>query len=361
MFLDSIKLKNFRLHIERDFTFYAHKVFIIGPNGSGKSSILEAISTLSWSALNKNESDRQKINFQSDLFSLEADYSLNSRQHKCHFAKKNAQRPKWSFNGASYRDSREIREISLKSVNFKARESLEIIRGAPSLRREQLDNTLCLLNLTYADNLQHYARTLEQRNSLLRSYLEGKKNLQSIEAELEIWDDELIRYGSYLIRRRSQFVREIEPVYREILLSMSGQEYGDSGLVYAASVEEQDFGAKLLERRNLDLRRGQSTVGPHRDDLLFVLRGYQAKEFASQGESRSCALAWHLTQQSIWKERLGEDPLLLLDDVTAELDPVRQNKLFEQLPLQAQVFITTTHLLHTPQIDDQDTQIITLE
>lgn len=363
LFLNSLKLNNFRNYCgsEHYFNFHEKTVFIIGPNAAGKSNLIEAINYVSFASQREVDKVVISLNAKEDFFSIEADYKLEERN--LHLLLSSGQNNKIiKLNGVNHRNLNSIREEAIKVVTFKAKESLDIVRGAPSKRRDWLDTVLSLLDIKYADSLKRFQRVVEQRNSLLKQLFEGKTKSQIL-LELEPWDIELAKYGFYLTNQRVKFINESQSLFSE-----NYKKIGDScpelpSLKYDATIlanSEEEFLAQTTENRNNDLIRGQTLLGPHRDDFFFLLDGHEVKHFGSQGQQRTCALALKLTQLDVWKEKLDYYPILLLDDVAAELDLERQEALFRILPQEAQVFITTTHLINLPTITKKNYQIIKL-
>ena len=395
LFLQSISLSRFRNYsgLNQSFNFHKQFVFIIGPNAIGKSNLLEAIQYASIHAENLVENEKQLLSIHSpdDRFQIEANYSLGERNLKleiCGGASKSLK-----INGVKYRSAKEAKSEMLKSVIFKARESLEIVRGSPNKRRDWLNGFLSILDIHYADCLKRYERALDQRNYLLKS--SGYKSQQSLIDELNIWDMELAKYAIPLQQARKRFIETSNPsfqnAYRKISsieVTQVNKEVTSGGenpcLKYLPSIElngEQDneetyrqnvqtlslednmrnqWLEKFQNNREIDLARYQTTQGSHRDDFAFQINEMDARYYASQGQQRTCALSLKLTQLEKWAEHLEYSPILLLDDVCAELDLNRQKALFEFLPKKSQVFITTTHLSSLPPMPADKYQIINL-
>ncbi|MDX1921301.1 MAG: DNA replication and repair protein RecF [Candidatus Caenarcaniphilales bacterium] len=363
LFLNSLKLSNFRNYSgsEHYFNFHEKTVFIIGPNAVGKSNLIEAINYVSFGA--HRETDKLIISHDAkeDFFSIEADYKLEERNF--HLLVSSGQAGKVvKLNGVSHRYLSSIREEAIKVVVFKAKESLDIVRGSPSKRREWLDTVLSLLDIKYSDFLKRFNRVLEQRNTLLKQLFEGKSRNQII-SELEPWDDELVKYGFYLVSCRAKFITESQRQFSENYKKIGDSSPELPSLGYLPSImplDEKKFLERIVQNHSQDLMRGQTLLGPHRDDFQFLLDEHEVKHFGSQGQQRTCALALKLMQLEIWKEELGYSPVLLLDDVAAELDLERQEALFKALPSESQIFITTTHLVNLPTLSKNDYQIIKL-
>jgi len=368
-FLKSINLSNFRNYHGDDhqFDFYKQQVFIIGPNATGKSNLLEAIQHLSFGAETARELEKQILNLQATqpFFSLKADFECYGRDFRVDYASGSG-RKSLKINGVKYRSLGEAKDELLKTVTFRAKESLEIVRGSPGKRREWLDLTLSLLDVSYRDNLRRYEAALEQRNALLKSFLEGKRARASVIDELQPWNQELAIYGCEVQAKRLAFLERSQADYASYYCQIAGSErlekasiqYEPCGKLFSSV---NDFVQLLEEKQTVDLMRAQTSVGPHRDDFVFVIDGQEARHYASQGQQRTSALALKLLQLSSWRIKLGYSPILLLDDVAAELDLERQKCMFASLPADSQIFLTTTHLVSLPSSLIDNFQIINLQ
>lgn len=367
-FLKNISLSNFRNYHGEDHEFNFHKklVFIIGPNAAGKSNLLEAIQHLSFGTESTREVEKQILNVKATqpFFSLKANYECGERNFQIDYAAGSGSKS-LKVNGVKHRSLVAAKDELLKTVSFKAKESLDIVRGSPSKRREWLDLTLSLLDIKYRDSLKRYEAALEQRNALLKTFYEQNKNKNSLTVELEPWNIELSQYGFDLQVKRSCFISEIAAEYKNNYCRIAGPDLPEElSIIYEPSNKlfesQEDYLNEINQKTNLDLMRGQTSMGPHRDDFLFLVDSQEARYYASQGQQRTCALALKLVQLERWHECLGYSPILLLDDITAELDLERQKFMFSSLPKESQVFVTTTHLVNLPNISVDNFQIINL-
>jgi DNA replication and repair protein RecF len=366
LFLNSIKLTNFRNYAGHHFDFHKKFIFIIGPNASGKSSLLEAIQTIAISTESWTDQEKQLVNLNAEecFFGIEANYNLNERHFNLYLTGGGQGYKSLKLNGVKHRSIFYAREDCPKVVSFRSRESLEIVRGAPSERRSWLDGTLNLLNPHYADSFKRYNRSLEQRNTLLKTFFERGKSKTALKDELFLWDAELSKHGAYLHRERAKFLQEIEEEFKSNYLKIACKPNEETSLNYQPAVQngydENSFMQALEARHELDIMRGQTSVGVHRDDFMFMVQNKEVRLYGSQGEQRTCALAIKLVQLHRWEAKLEYAPILLLDDVAAELDLNRQEALFSTLPQKSQVFITTTHLISLPSFSSENYQILNI-
>jgi len=241
-----------------------------------------------------------------------------------------------------------------------APEDLAVVRGSPGDRRKFIDRAVFNWNPEYLAWSQQYERILRTRNQLLRDLQRDKLTWTKAAPLLEVYDEQLAAAGARLVCARWSFLAALRPAVLEGWGAIMSTELelrvdyeaqppvqevlqGGDDLPARAEVQAALL-AFLHERRPLDRARGTTSVGPHRDDLVFTLAGQPAASFASQGQTRGMVLAWKTALLALLRERRDEPPVLLLDDVSSELDPTRNQYLFRFLSgLRAQCFITTTH------------------
>lgn len=265
-------------------------------------------------------------------------------------------------NGRQVRlDGKAVRPISKYFGDFNvvlfAPEDLQVPRGSPADRRRFLDRAVFNRAPRYLADVQAYEKVVKNRNALLREIGSGKRSLRQSGDLLAVFDQKLAELGGLLTASRLRFLGEIRPRFRAAFESIT-QTGLEVDVTYAAGAEldpsltsVRDLAAALAacvaEQRPRDLARGTSSVGPHRDDLVFGLDGHVAAAFASQGQLRALVLAWKTAEMDLLSEVHGEEPVLLLDDVSSELDATRNEYLFEFLKRRpTQCFITTTHPRH---------------
>lgn len=234
--------------------------------------------------------------------------------------------------------------LGLLHVVFFSPEDLQLIKNGPSERRRFLDMELCQLDKIYMQQLAGYNRCLVQRNTLLK---EAGIRPDSL-ATLDVWDKQLCECGRQVIRRRAQFVQEIVPYIRDIHKRLSG-EREELDISYEPNVEENMFEPVLEKNRDRDLRMKQTMTGPHRDDIRFLVKRQGSDQttdirtFGSQGQQRTAALSVKMAEIELVKQKTGDTPVLLLDDVLSELDSSRQTYLLDGIR-DIQTMITCTGL-----------------
>jgi DNA replication and repair protein RecF len=228
--------------------------------------------------------------------------------------------------------------FGILNIVFFSPEDLNIIKNGPAERRRFIDLELCQLDKLYLSDLSNYNKVLNQRNKLLKDIYYRSDLLDT----LPMWDMQLLEYGRRIIKKRRQFVEELNEIIGQIHSNISG---GRESLIlkYEPNIEDLFFEDELLRAKNKDLKLCQTTVGPHRDDMLFSIGGIDIRKYGSQGQQRTCALSLKLSEIDLVRKSIHNTPVLLLDDVLSELDSNRQNYLLSSIT-DIQTIITCTGL-----------------
>jgi len=320
-----------------------------GDNGQGKTNLLEAIYVIA--ALRSFRTSRlaDLIRFGAPEARLRARVERVGLEHLYEVVLEPRGR-KVRLDGKAPRPL--ARYFGAFNVVLFAPEDLQLPRGAPAERRRFLDRAVFNRRGEYMPLAQDYDKVLKSRNALLREVSDGKRSASAAGDLLAVYDQQLAALAARIAGARLAYVDELRARFQGAFdaISRSGIPVD---LVYrtapevaqAAPGERTAVYARLIEAsRAADLARGASNVGPHRDDLGFVFAGHDAGAFASQGQLRALVLAWKTAEMDLLAAVHGEDPILLLDDVSSELDPNRNEYLFEFLGRRGnQCFITTTH------------------
>ena len=336
MNIRNIKIRGFRNLKGVDLTFdQAVPIHaFVGPNGQGKTNILEAIYLCCLSKSFRTRTGTDLVGFEDDFSSVKID--LDETKLEVILTAKPAQKV-LKVNGVKRSATEFIGH--LKAVFFSP-DDLAHMSFSPRLRRRYLDVVLSQLNQDYLIKLMEYGAAIRQRNALLKTIREKQAEV----SELDFWDEKLAQLGATIVAKREKLISRLQTLvslhYKEISKSDS-----EISIVYESEVRGVN-GKELLEmykkNRRRDLAVCQTHLGPHRDDLQFLLDGKDMAFFASRGEWRSLVLAMKFAEIDLIKEQTGEDPVLLLDDVFSELDAERQKFLFDAIG-KSQTFITTTH------------------
>lgn len=320
---------------------------IFGENGQGKTNIIESI----WMFTGCHSFRTHKAAELIEKGKREAKVSLSFTAHGMdNDARLSVQQKQREFilNGAVKQSPRQFLG-EFQSVVFSPA-ALSIVQDAPAERRRFLDIAVSMVRPAYSTHLLKYAKILANRNALLKQIAIGAAR----EEYLDAWDEQLARCGAHLTLYRLHYVDEAARIAAEIYKEISGEkeemrlEYLQSSSSFSMDEYEmtESIYIALQKNREGDIRRLQTSVGPHKDDLLIQVDGLSARSYASQGQQRSAALALKLAEAYVIKDVSGEYPVILLDDVMSELDSSRQNLLLEYLK-NWQVFLTccdTTHV-----------------
>jgi len=399
MYLGRLELEEFRCFRHLALALPAEGLRLVGPNGSGKSSLVEAIHLLATTRSFRTASERHLIHRDSGrayglppyarvLGTVFADQQATTLEMTLTVEPdRNSVRKRIRQDGLP---RRALDVIGTLSVVLFSSEDLELVLGSPSVRRRYLDISLSQIDRAYLRSLSHYARVLEQRNSLLRHLAAAPaRDPRAIGEQLAYWDEQLVLYGSFVLAARLHYVQGLRLTLGERFAALAVSDRL-LGLEYQSSVPlpeplrhqvlcetlsdaqpriAQRFESTLLDLRDDELRRGVTLVGPHRDDLHFTLAGEDLGSFGSRGVQRLAVVATKLAEIDAFARASGELPVLLLDDVLSELDQEHQQRLLLTLsgiPAQRLVTATERRLLEHPSLaslpiaDIRDGQICSL-
>lgn len=336
MIIESMELLNYRNYPSLQITFDPGTNIFYGDNAQGKTNALEAVYVCCTTKSHRASRDRELIRFEQE----EAHIKLQIRKESVPYRidmhlKKN--KPKGiAVNGMPIRKASEL--FGIANVVFFSPEDLNIIKNGPSERRRFLDLELCQVNKLYVHTLVNYNKILMQRNKLLKELLYRPE----YEPTLDVWDEQLVRYGLPLMEYRKQFIDQLNRMIELIHGNLTGKkEY--LSLVYEPNVQKEAFSAALKKNRESDKKQKTTLSGPHRDDMSFLINQMDIRKFGSQGQQRSAALSLKLAEIELVKELIHDYPILLLDDVLSELDSSRQNHLLNSIN-HIQTIITCTGL-----------------
>ena len=377
MYLKHLSLTNFRSFARLDIDIPQRVVLLTGANAQGKTSVLEAIYFLAAFTSFQTHVDRQIVNFHEAkkntlaVTRLVADYQRGKSKHRMEV--------RLILEPTGVSGQRLRKEILLDGVKKSANEVIghfnavvfvpqmsQIIEGAPDDRRRYLNLALAQSTPAYARVLSEYNQALTQRNALLKMLSERGGNSE----QLEVWDDTLTRLGAQLILWRIEAVRQIERLASRVHHELThGSEIlrlayepaydplpkpnGQIGLKLDTVIDrshleldeiQAGFRARLKELRSEEIARGVTTIGPHRDELRFLANNIDLGDYGSRGQVRTALLALKLAEVNWMKDRTGEWPVILLDEVMAELDAQRRADLLKYVGESEQVLFTTTDL-----------------
>lgn len=336
MIIKSIELSNFRNYGKLDIHFDRETNILYGDNAQGKTNILEAAYLSGTTKSHKGSRDREIIQFGQSESHIRTVVQKNDKEYQIDMHLRKNGTKGVAVNKIPVKKASEI--FGILNIVFFSPEDLSIIKNGPSERRRFIDLELCQLDKLYLSDLSSYNRVLNQRNRLLKELVYK----QELADTLPVWDTQLLEYGRRVIKKRRQFLEELSGIISEIHSKISG---GKERLVlkYEPNIDDIFFEDELLNARKKDMKLCQTTVGPHRDDMLFSIDDVDIRKFGSQGQQRTSALSLKLSEISLVKKLIKNTPVLLLDDVLSELDSKRQNYLLNSIK-DIQTIITCTGL-----------------
>jgi DNA replication and repair protein RecF len=324
--LAELQLRNFRCFEALAVEFAPGFNFLIARNGQGKTSILEAACVLLRLQSQRSSALAPVVRFGEKAFGV----SGRVDDHRLEF-RYSALRRKVSLDEVEQRPLGEYLRLG-RVVSF-ANTDIELVRGGSEARRRYLDFLATQIDPLYRPALRSYERALRSRNALLKSAHPRPR-------EIAAYDPPLIEHGTKLGRMRSRLVERLAPLAADAHRQVSGMD--ESLQLRFAPGNGEDFASDLAASHPKEMRLRQTIVGPHRDDIDLAVEGKDAQQYASEGQQRTVALALKIAQARMFQLEEGAPPLLLLDDIFGELDPVRRNALLAHLPGEAQKLVTAT-------------------
>ena len=311
---------------------------IYGDNAQGKTNILESMYVCATSKSHRGSKDREIIRFDNDESHIKVNVKKNDMNYRIDMHLKKNKPKGIAVNGNPIKRAVEL--FGILNIVFFSPEDLNIIKNGPSERRRFIDMELSQLDKIYLDCLINYNKVVNQRNSLLKEYaFSGREDIIS---SLDIWDMQLVKYGNDVIKSREKFVKEINDLVKSIHTKLSGDRE-QLEIIYEPCVKEQDFESELVRVRDRDLKFKCTNIGPHKDDMCFLINGMDVRKYGSQGQQRTAALSLKLAEIELVKQIIHDTPVLFLDDVLSELDSRRQNFLLDSIG-NIQTMITCTGL-----------------
>ena len=359
MYVTHLSLRDFRNYQRLELRLDLGTTLFYGPNAAGKTSILEALFYLATTRSPRAGADRELVRWDAEgdigvppFARLACEVRRSDGKVRLEVVVQRRADDDGQLLGASVKtvrvDRKTVRALdlvgNLRVVLFTPAD-LALVTGGPAERRRYLDVTLSQLDGRYVRTLAHYNKIVQQRNSLLRAWRERRRPLRGAADELAFWDRELALAGAYVLRERLAAITELNTLIGPIFQQVTA---GSPPLVatYQSSVAgidpqpapacsrveheraiEQAFLAHLERMRDDEIGRGQTLIGPHRDDLLLTMDGISIGTYGSRGQQRSATLALKLGEAELMRARTGDAPVLLLDDLLSELDVERRTHL----------------------------------
>jgi len=357
MYLKQLHLQQFRNYRQQQVEFVAPKTILVGNNAQGKTNLLEAVALLSTLRSNRASSDRDLIYNDADTAQITGTVDRIAGTSELSIFLRSSGRRTVTLNSEPCRRQLDFLG-TLNLVQFSSLD-LDLVRGAPENRRRWLDGLLIQLEPVYAYIWRQYNQVLRQRNALLRQIKKAAARGKAIAppGTLAVLDVQLATLGVRVVRRRWRALRRLVPLAQHWHSEISGraerlqidytpnlQGADEETIDRDPEAMRQGFLAQIQLKAEIERYQGTSLVGPHRDEVMLTIDNTPVRQYGSQGQQRTLVLALKLSELELIEDVVGEPPLLLLDDVLAELDPDRQNQLLAAIEDRFQTLVTATHL-----------------
>jgi DNA replication and repair protein RecF len=376
VYLKHLSLANFRNYVRLELELPPGITLVQGENAQGKTNLLEAIYYLATARSPYAQTDRELINWLAEEEDLTFTRLVGQTQKDDALQRLEITLLKEPTPGTSTHSlKKQIRVngvprrvldlIGQLNVVLFLPQDIDLVAGSPSGRRRYLDTTICQFDPVYCRTLRRYNRVLTQRNHLLRQLQERRSSPE----QLRFWDEKLTEDGAHVMACRREVVAKLEELARAIHLELTGQDEhlslryepsvrmpekpyqiplelgleGRLGIVYSEASIREAFLEQLRESTREEIQRGISLIGPHRDDLRFLAGGVDMRIYGSRGQQRTVVLALKLAEAKLLAKETGEQPIMLLDEVMAELDQARRRYLMKAIEDSHQAILTTTH------------------
>mgnify|MGYP000227715036 CR=1 FL=1 len=336
MIIKSIELQNFRNYEDLNISFDEGTNIFYGDNAQGKTNILEAAYLSGTTKSHKCSKDKEMIRFGEQESHIRTVVVKKEKEYQIDMHLKHNRSKGIAINKVPIKKASEL--FGILNMVFFSPEDLNIIKNGPGERRRFMDAELCQLDKLYLTDLAGYNHVLNQRNKLLKDMYKQP----DLGATLDVWDMQLAEYGSKVIKRREQFIKDINKIIKPIHRKLT-ENSEEIEVVYKKSCNEDELYNKIIENRKKDIKLKSTSAGPHRDDILFFNKDINIRTYGSQGQKRTVALSLKLAEIELVKSLINDTPVLLLDDVLSELDSDRQNHLLKSLD-EIQTVITCTGL-----------------
>lgn len=337
MYLDHLQLTDYRNYARLDVDFSSGVNVLLGENAQGKTNLLEAIYVLALTKSHRTHNEKDFIRWQADFAKITGLVQKSSGKVPLELViSKKGKKAKINH----LEQAKLSQYVGQLNVILFAPEDLSLVKGAPSVRRRFIDMEFGQMSPKYLYNISQYKTVLRQRNQ----YLKQLKYKQATDRVfLEVLSDQLAEYGSSIIQQRLDFLTKLEG-WAQVLHHDISKGREQLTFEYVSQLKETSLQQALHADVAHEIEQGTTLVGPHRDDVRFLVNGKNVQTFGSQGQQRTTALSVKLAEIDLMKEQTGEYPVLLLDDVLSELDDMRQTHLLKAIQNKVQTFLTTTSL-----------------
>lgn len=361
MYVDNIRLINFRNYDNLNINLNKKTNIFIGKNAQGKTNLLESIYICATGRSFRTNRDRELISFDKDEAYIGANMNIGKFDRFIEIKMERDRSKRIKVNKTELNNYRELYS-GLNVVVFSP-EDLKLVKEGPSERRKFLDSEISQIKPVYSYNISRYSKILFQRNNILKS----KKFKNDIKPLLEIFDLQLAKIGTDIIIERDKYVKELSAIskvtHNNITLCNE-----DLELIYETNIDivnsklemEKLYLENLKSNTNRDIESRSTSIGPHRDDIIMTINNMDVKTYGSQGQQRTVVLSIKLSEVELIKKEKGSYPVLLLDDVFSELDEERRKYLIKSFH-DMQTLITITDAVDLKEMDDIEKSIFYIE
>lgn len=347
MILKHLSLLNFKNIEQADFKFDAHVNCFVGKNGVGKTNALDSIYALAFGKSYFNPITSQNIRHGNDFFVIDGRFDFTEKEERIILSVKKGQKKVIKKNGKIYdRISDHVGHIPLVIISPSDR---DLITEGSEVRRKFIDGIIAQSNANYLQSLLNYNKVLSQRNALLKFFAVNRTFNQE---NIDVYNEQLTRYGTHILNERNSFLQVYLPLLKKRYIDISGSSTENINLDYKTQVDEKKYLELLQQGQKKDLIKQYTTVGIHKDDLLFKLNNFPIKKFGSQGQQKSFLIALKFAQYDFLRNLKGIKPILLLDDVFDKLDENRVKQIISMIMRDdlGQLFISDTHAERTENV-----------
>ena len=348
LFIGALELTHFKNHHSTRWNFNEKVNIITGNNGNGKTNVLDALHYLSLTKSYLGSTDGQNITHGESMALIKANLERKGTSHSLDIGLKKGQKKKIRVDGKEVEKLAE--HIGYLPVVMISPMDRDLILDAAEIRRRLVDATISQNSRRYLSALINYNKALGQRNTTLKYFASNRTFDASL---LELYDDILVKEGAEIYSKRKEFTQELQPILQRYYEVLSGGKE-EVSITYKSTLHDLGMRELLASRLDKDKLLQYTSVGTHRDDLVFELGGYPIKRVGSQGQQKSFLIALKLAQFEIGRKHLGMAPLLLLDDIFDKLDEGRVANLLQLVNTEdfGQIFITDTHSERMQQLSD---------
>ncbi len=353
MFLSQLSLINFKNYSQIEVEFSSKINCFVGNNGVGKTNLIDAIYYLSMCKSYSNYIDNQNIKFNEPFFAIQGKYVRNEQNEEIYCGFKRNEKKHFKRNKKDYQKLSE--HIGFLPIVMISPADSKLITEGSDERRRFIDSVVSQYDREYLELLMRYNKVVEQRNQILKNWYTAPNTEM-----LELWNEQLIRYGVPIYKKRQEFINQLIPIFQNYYNFISDSQE-QVRLEYQSQLNATDFEALLLQSAEKEHSLGYSSVGIHKDDLALLIENLPIKRIGSQGQQKTFLVALKFAQFDFMKQISGNAPILLLDDIFDKLDALRVKRIVNLVAENhfGQIFITDTNstrmheILSTIEIDYQ--------